>query len=230
MDRLNRRRRRHRLRNRALPRNRLHHLHAARKQCTTTTTSDTGLTPNTTYSYRVRAKDATPNYSGYSKHRHRHHPRRPRHHTTDQPERSHRDRGRDDGEPVMDRLDHAGGVTGYEIERCQGTGCTTFTLLKTVTTTTTSDTGLTPNTTYSYRVRAKDATPNYSGYTNTATATTAGSGGPPVWWRRMGLRRGRVCRWWMRRGMGVRARWRMRRGRRRASLGRRCRSTGRVRG
>ena len=28
----------------------------------------------------------------------------------------------------------AGGVTGYEIERCQGTGCTTFTLLKTVTT------------------------------------------------------------------------------------------------
>ena len=59
----------------------------------------------------------------------------------------------------------AGGVTGYEIERCQGTGCTTFTLLKTVTTTTTSDTGLTPNTTYSYRVRAKDATPNYSNYT-----------------------------------------------------------------
>ena len=59
----------------------------------------------------------------------------------------------------------AGGVTGYEVEGCQGTGCTTFTLLKTVTTTTTSDTGLTPNTTYSYRVRAKTLPPT--------TATTA---------------------------------------------------------
>ena len=96
----------------------------------------------------------------------------------------------------------AGGVTGYEIERCQGAGCTNFTLLKTVTTTTTSDTGLTAHTTYSYRVRAKDAAPNFSGYSNTATATTAGAGGLEAWWRRMGLMRGRGCRWRMRRGMG----------------------------
>ena len=73
----------------------------------------------------------------------------------------------------------AGGVTGYEVERCQGAGCSNFTPLKTVTTTTTSDTGLAASTSYSYRVRAKDATPNFSGYSNTATATTAGSGGTP---------------------------------------------------
>ena len=71
----------------------------------------------------------------------------------------------------------AGGVTGYEVERCQGAGCSNFTPLKTVTTTTTSDTGLAASTSFSYRVRAKDATPNYSGYTNTATATTPASGG-----------------------------------------------------
>ena len=277
--RLDRRRRRHRLRDRALPRHRLHQLHASSKTVTTTTTSDTGLTANTTYSYRVRATDATPNFSGYSntatattpapdnttadrtratsprpqprrrdrphldrrhrqrlrhrlptssaakapaappstrsqpptapppptttpdltpntsysyrvratdaaanqspllQHRHRHHPRR--HPTTNRARRT-LPRPR----PGSSRINlawtastDAGGVTGYEVERCQGAGCTNFTPLKTVTTTTTSDTGLAASTTYSYRVRAKDATPNFSGYSNTATATTPAAGG-----------------------------------------------------
>ena len=56
-----RRQRRHRLPHRTLPRRRLHHLHAAQRPSPPPPTSDTGLTPNTTYSYRVRAKDATPN-------------------------------------------------------------------------------------------------------------------------------------------------------------------------
>ena len=65
-------------------------------------------------------------------------------------------------------------VTGYQIERCQGTGCTTFALLTTVTGTTYNNTGLTASTPYSYRVRATDGT-NFSGYSNTASATTQAS-------------------------------------------------------
>ena len=147
------------------------------KTVTTTTTSDTGLTPNTTYSYRVRAKDATPNYSGYTNTATATTPAAA---DTTPPTNPSALTATAAGTTVnlsWTGSTDAGGVTGYEIERCQGTGCTTFTLLKTVTTTTTSDTGLTPNTTYSYRVRAKDATPNYSGYSNTATATTDPSGG-----------------------------------------------------
>src|SRR6185295_3730428 len=122
--------------------------------------------------YRVRAKDAVPNFSGYSN-------------TATATTAAAADTTPPTNPSALSATaagttvnlswtgsTDAGGVSGYEIERCQGNGCTTFTLLKTVTTTTSSDTGLTPNTTYSYRVRAKDATPNYSGYTNTATATT----------------------------------------------------------
>ena len=43
------------------------------------------------------------------------------------------------------------GVTGYQVERCQGTGCTTFALVTTVTTTTFNNTGLAASTTYRYR-------------------------------------------------------------------------------
>ena len=66
------------------------------------------------------------------------------------------------------------GVTGYDIERCQGAGCTNFTQIGTVGGTTTSykNTGLTASTSYSYRVRATDAAGNLSGYSNTATAST----------------------------------------------------------
>jgi YVTN family beta-propeller protein len=63
-------------------------------------------------------------------------------------------------------------VTGYQIERCQGAGCTSFALLTTVTGTTYSNTGLTAATSYSYRVRATDAAPNYSGYSAIVSATT----------------------------------------------------------
>ena len=64
------------------------------------------------------------------------------------------------------------GVTGYRVERCQGTGCTTFAQIGTPTATTYSDTGLSPSTTYRYRVRAVDAAGNLSTYSNIATATT----------------------------------------------------------
>jgi hypothetical protein len=71
------------------------------------------------------------------------------------------------------------GVTGYQIERCQGTGCANFsgTAAPAGTGTTYTDTGLSSGTTYSYRVRATNSSGNLSGYSNTATATTASS--PP---------------------------------------------------
>jgi hypothetical protein len=64
------------------------------------------------------------------------------------------------------------GVTGYQIERCQGSGCSSFVVLTTVAGTSYSNTGLGAGTSYSYRVLATDAAGNPSGYSNTATATT----------------------------------------------------------
>ena len=66
------------------------------------------------------------------------------------------------------------GVTGYQIYRGG-------TLLTTVTGTSYSNTGLTPNTAYSYYVRATDASGNVSANSNTASATTlAGTPVPTV--------------------------------------------------
>jgi uncharacterized repeat protein (TIGR02543 family) len=64
------------------------------------------------------------------------------------------------------------GVASYRLERCQGSSCTSFTQIATPTGTTYSDTGLSANTSYNYRVRAADAANNLSGYSNTASATT----------------------------------------------------------
>ncbi len=64
------------------------------------------------------------------------------------------------------------GVTGYQVERCQGGGCTTFVLIASPTTTSYVDTGLTPGLSYSYRVRARDAAGNLSPYSSITTATT----------------------------------------------------------
>jgi len=66
------------------------------------------------------------------------------------------------------------GVTGYRIERCQGTGCTNFAQIAatTGTGTTYKDTTVSAPNSYSYRVRATDAAGNLSTYSNTATAAT----------------------------------------------------------
>ena len=66
------------------------------------------------------------------------------------------------------------GVTGYQVERCSGTGCTNFAQIGTTTGTGTTykDTSTVASTTYSYRVRATDAAGNLSTYSNTASATT----------------------------------------------------------
>src|SRR5262249_40455796 len=71
------------------------------------------------------------------------------------------------------------GVTGYDVERCQGTGCTNFTQIATTgaTATTYKDTSVSASTSYTYRVRATDAAGNLSSYSNTSTASTTGA--PP---------------------------------------------------
>ncbi len=68
------------------------------------------------------------------------------------------------------------GVTGYRIYRCQGTSCTPSTQVGTSTTASYSDTGLSANTTYRYRVRAVDAAGNLSSYSRAAGARTNSAG------------------------------------------------------
>src|SRR5205085_5642607 len=63
-------------------------------------------------------------------------------------------------------------VTGYQVERCQGTGCSSFVQIAAPTTASYSDTGLTSGAAYSYRVRATRSEERRVGKSNTATYTT----------------------------------------------------------
>ncbi|MGJ0483987.1 MAG: N,N-dimethylformamidase beta subunit family domain-containing protein [Methylomicrobium sp.] len=69
--------------------------------------------------------------------------------------------------------DNATNESGFKIERCQGAGCSNFALVVTLGSNITSyaDTGLTPNTSYSYRMVAFNGIGD-SVYSNTATAIT----------------------------------------------------------
>jgi glucose/arabinose dehydrogenase/fibronectin type 3 domain-containing protein len=148
---------------------------------TGTSFSDTGLTANTSYRYRVRAVDAAGNLGAYSA---------PASATT----------------PVVgdttppsiptgltatavdaSRVDVGWtastddvGVTGYRVERCQGAACTDFAQVATPSGTSFSNTGLTASTTYRYRVRAVDAAGNLSSYSSIASATTPATPPPPT--------------------------------------------------
>jgi hypothetical protein len=64
------------------------------------------------------------------------------------------------------------GVAGYRVERCQGTNCTNFSQIAAPTGTTYQDTGLTANTSYSYRVRAVDPSGKAGPYSNVASGFT----------------------------------------------------------
>ncbi|HET7208804.1 MAG TPA: LamG-like jellyroll fold domain-containing protein, partial [Terriglobales bacterium] len=73
------------------------------------------------------------------------------------------------------------GVTSYLLERCVGSGCTSFSQIATPTSTSYSDTGLSASTSYSYRVRATDAAGNISGSSNTVNIVTlAAQSNPPA--------------------------------------------------
>jgi serine protease AprX len=77
--------------------------------------------------------------------------------------------------------DNANNEDGFKIERCTGSGCTNFAQIAAVgaNATSYSDTGLTANTTYSYRIRAYN-TGGDSAYSNTASATTPAASQPPA--------------------------------------------------
>jgi fibronectin type III domain protein len=76
--------------------------------------------------------------------------------------------------------DNSSDETGFAIERCTGSGCTNFAPVVTTSAnaTTYSDAGLSASTTYTYRVKAVNATLNLSsGYSNTAAAATESNPG-----------------------------------------------------
>ena len=139
----------------------------------TTTYSNTGLSPSTAYSYRVRAEDAALHLGAYSN------------------EASATTQAPPDTEPPSapgtlsasalsaSQIDLSWGpatdnvgVTQYRIERCQGSGCSIFSEVATTSATSYSNSGLAASTTYSYRVRAEDATLHLGAYSNAANATT----------------------------------------------------------
>ena len=65
------------------------------------------------------------------------------------------------------------GVSDYRVERCLGSGCSSFVELGTSSGTTYDNPGLTAGTTYQYRVRAEDARGNLGGYSSVVSATTS---------------------------------------------------------
>jgi len=138
---------------------------------TATSFNDTGLAPATMYTYRVRARDAVPNHSAYSATFFA---------TTPADTQAPTEPAGLTGTPISaTQIDLSWtastdnvAVTGYQVERCQGSGCSNFTQIATPTPASFSDTGLTTTTTYRYRVRARDAIPNFSGYSSIVTVTT----------------------------------------------------------
>jgi hypothetical protein len=64
------------------------------------------------------------------------------------------------------------GLAGYLIEQCQGAGCTTFSQVAQASGPSAQVTGLTPLTTYQFRVRSVDLSGNDSGYSNIVTVNT----------------------------------------------------------
>jgi chitodextrinase len=142
---------------------------------TGTTYNNTGLT-NASYSYRVRAADAAGNQSSYSNVASASTP-------DTQAPTAPTNLTATAASGTQINLAWTGstdnvGVTGYQIERCQGAGCSNFAQIATVTGTTYSNTGLTGSTSYSYRVRAADAAGNQSTYSNVASASTPDTQAP----------------------------------------------------
>jgi hypothetical protein len=71
-------------------------------------------------------------------------------------------------------------VTGYRIERCQGSGCSDFSQIATTSLTSYSDTGLSASTLYRYRVRANDTAGNLSVPSSMFEASTLQSTAAPA--------------------------------------------------
>jgi len=138
---------------------------------TSTTYNNTALTVATSYSYRIRARDAANNKSAYSAIVSA---------TTlpdTQPPTAPAGLGITVSSATQLVLSWTAAtddikVVGYLVERCLGAGCTTFSQVAAPTSTTYTNTGLIPASNYSYRVRAKDASNNLGAYSTVVSATT----------------------------------------------------------
>lgn len=144
---------------------------------TSTSQNDTGLSSGTLYRYRVRAHDSAGNLSSYSSIVENTTlspditvPSQP---TNLQASASNPNNINITWTASTDNI----GVTGYNVERCSGSGCSGFVEIATPAVTSFSDTNLTDATTYRYRVRAHDAAGNLSIYSSEAEETTPASGG-----------------------------------------------------
>lgn len=135
----------------------------------TTSYSNTGLSADTVYLYRVRAHDHTSGlYSSYSG-------------TASATTTPNAPSGLA-ATPIsatqidLTWTDNSAIESDFHIERCTGSGCSSFAEIATVTANATSysNTGLSGDTIYGYRVRAQEHGGGlYSAYSNTASATTA---------------------------------------------------------
>ena len=134
-----------------------------------TSFSNTNLAGSTSYSYRVRAYNATgeSNYSNTAGTVTQAAPALPAAPTNLAATAISK------SQVNLSWTDNADNETGFRIERCKGSTCANFALIATVGANVTSyaNTNLTANTTYRYRVYAYNASGN-SGYSNVATATT----------------------------------------------------------
>jgi len=140
--------------------------------------SATGLSQGTSYSFRVRAKDAFPNYGAYSSTATAATPD-----TTAPSTPTNLSAATASGTQInlswTASTDNVG-VAGYSVERCMGAGCSNFAEVATPASAGYSATGLAQATSYSFRIRAYDGRPNYSGYTGVASATTQDNTAPSV--------------------------------------------------
>src|SRR5262245_23961201 len=132
-----------------------------------------GRSPPTSHSDRVRAQHAAPNPGGYSNTASATTPALP---DTEAPSAPGSLNASATSPTQVDLTWNAAtdnvAVTLYRIERCQGAGCSNFAELGTTASTSLSDTGRSPSTSYSYAVPAPVAAPHPIAYSNTASATT----------------------------------------------------------
>ena len=140
--------------------------------------SDSGLTGDTTYRYRVRAEDAAGNLGPYAAVGEATTPAPP---DTEPPTAPGPVTATAVNQAAIDvnwtaATDNVG-VTGYRVERCQGAGCADFLQVAAPAGTSYQDTGLTAGTTYRYRVRAEDAAGNPGAYSTVGGADTPGVSG-----------------------------------------------------
>ena len=142
---------------------------------------NTGLTPSTSYSYRVRAEDAATNTGAYSNIAVATTPAPP---DTEPPGAPGTLTASAVSSTQIDLFWGSAsdnfGVSLYRLERCTGVGCSIFTEIATTAGLSFQNTGLTPSTSYSYRVRAEDAATNTGPYSNVASQSTLSSIVPPV--------------------------------------------------